>query len=234
MANPCGPLNIRPLDCATDSVTVCAVEPIQVVIALNCETDSVTVCPPASGIFEVGLDAPSLAALETVTVLQGTIPWEVSGTFTTTSPDEWAINHAPASAATATATRPPVVGQRHHATAISFSVITTTTAPTVATLTVTLRDGASGAGTVLMVWRVRVSAAMTDQNVAQVTLGGLNVVGSVNTAMTLEFDVGTLNTLEDVSLTGYTVAQLIIYYIVEEGWVNGYLLSENLYRVLSR
>lgn len=176
MANPCGPLNIRPLDCETDSINVCTIEPIQVVVALNCETDSVTVCPPVSGGFEV------------------------------TSPDEWAINDAPAAAVAASASRAPVIGQSHHATAISFSVITTTTAPTTATLTVTLRDGASGAGTVLMVWRVRVSAAMTDQNVAQVVLGGLNVVGSINTAMTLEFDVGTLNTLEDVSLTGYTVA----------------------------
>lgn len=204
MATPCIPFNIRPLDCETDSVTVCNIEPIQVVVALNCETDSVTVCPPVSGGFEVGLDAASLAALETVTVLQGTSPWEISGIFA--DPDNWAINHAPDTDVRATASRAPVVGQKHHATAISFSVITTTTAPTVATLTVTLRDGASGAGTVLMVWRVRVSAAMTDSNVAQVVLGGLNVVGSVNTAMTLEFDVGTLNALEDVSLTGYTVA----------------------------
>lgn len=206
MATPCIPFNIRPLDCETDSITVCNIEPIQVVVALNCETDSVTVCPPVSGTFPVALDAASLAALETVTVLQGTIPWEVSGAFSATSQDQWAINNAPAAALAATTTRAPVAGQRHRATAISFSVITTTTAPTVATLTVTLRDGASGAGTILMVWRVRVAAAMTDTNVAQVVLGGLNVVGSVNTAMTLEFDVGTLNTLEDVSLTGYTAA----------------------------
>lgn len=121
------------------------------------------------------------------------------------SPEDWAVSHAPVSGAQATASKAPVVGFRHVATAISFSVITTTTAPTTATLTVTLRDGASGAGTVLMVWRVRVSAAMTDINVAQVTLGGLNVYGSVNTAMTLEFDAGDINTLEDVSLTGHTV-----------------------------
>lgn len=122
-----------------------------------------------------------------------------------TRPNDWAVSHAPAAAVQATASKAAEVGLRHVATAISFSVITTTTAPTTATLTVTLRDGATGAGTVLMVWRVRVSAAMTDINVAQVTLGGLNVAGSVNTAMTLEFDAGDINTLEDVSLTGYTV-----------------------------
>lgn len=56
-----------------------------------------------------------------------------------------------------------------------------------------------------MTWRVRVQAGMTDTNVAQVSLHGLNIYGSDNTAMTLEFDAGDLNTLEDVSLVGYTV-----------------------------
>lgn len=213
MATPCIPFNIRPLDCETDSVTVCALEPIQVVVALNCATDSVTVCPPVSGGFDVtqgtspwvtSLDAATLAALETITVLQGTNPWEVSGTFTSASPEGWAITDAPASGVRATVSRPAEVGLRHVATALSFDVITTTTAPTTTTLTVTLRDGASGAGVVLMTWRIRVSAAMTDTNVSSIQLHGLNIFGTANTAMTLEFDVGNLNTLESVSLSGYT------------------------------
>lgn len=118
---------------------------------------------------------------------------------------DWAVSDAPTAGVRATASKTAVAGSRHIATAISFSVITTTTAPTVATLTISLRDGASDTGTVFMVWRVRVSAAMTDQNVAQVVLSGLNVVGTDNTAMTLEFDAGDINTLEDVSLTGYSV-----------------------------
>lgn len=221
MATPCIPFNIRPLDCETDSITVCALEPIQVVVALNCATDSVTVCPPASGGFEVdqgtspwvtSLDVATLTALETVTVNQGTTPWEVSGTFA--NPEGWAVTHAPVSGARATISKAAEVGLRHVAVAISFNVITETTAPTTTTLTVTLRDGASGAGVVLLTWRVRVSAAMTDTNVASIQLHGLNIYGSPNTAMTLEFDIGNLNTLEDVSLTGYTAVQ-----------VNGYLLS---------
>lgn len=167
--------------------------------ALDCSTDSITVCSPASGVFEVGLDEASLASLETVTVIQGTSPWVVSGT------SDWVVSHAPASGVQASASKAAVVGSRHVATSISFSVITTTTAPTTMTLTVTLRDGATGVGGVLMSWRVRVSAAMTDQNVAQVTLGSLNIIGTENTAMTLEFDVGDINTLEDVNLTGHTV-----------------------------
>lgn len=207
MANPCGPLNIRPLDCATDSVTVCAVEPIQVVVALNCETDSVTVCPPASGGFEVSLDAPTLAALETITVLQGTTPWAVSGSFASSSPDQWAINHAPLANVIATATKAAVGGQRHRATAVSIIVCAeSATAPTAANLTVTLRDGSSGAGTILMVWRIHVAADMLSKNIAQISLGGLNVVGTVNTAMTLEFDAADINIFEVVNLTGYTAA----------------------------
>lgn len=50
-----------------------------VTVDLDCATDSITVCPPVSGVFDVKLDAPTLAALETVTVLQGTSPWVVSG-----------------------------------------------------------------------------------------------------------------------------------------------------------
>lgn len=120
------------------------------------------------------------------------------------APEGWAVTNAPISGARATVSKAAEVGVRHVVTAIAFNVITTTTAPTTATLTVTLRDGASGAGVALMTWRVRVSAAMTDTNVAQMLLTGLNIFGSDNTAMTLEFDAGDLNTLEDVSLSGYS------------------------------
>lgn len=56
-------LDIRNLDCLTDSVTVCVVNPLP-----------------------VALDAPTLAALETITVLQGTSPWVVSGTVAVIQP----------------------------------------------------------------------------------------------------------------------------------------------------
>jgi hypothetical protein len=55
------------LNCATDSVTICSgVTPIDVIVSNF----------PAT----VALDAATLAALETITVLQGTSPWVVSGT----------------------------------------------------------------------------------------------------------------------------------------------------------
>lgn len=54
-----------------------------VVAHLNCSTDSIEICndagSPISVAGTVALDAPTLAALETITVLQGTSPWVVSG-----------------------------------------------------------------------------------------------------------------------------------------------------------
>lgn len=62
------------------------------------------------------------------------------------TPEGWAITDAPISGARATVSKAAEVGARHVATAIAFNVITTTTAPTTATLTITLRDGASDGG----------------------------------------------------------------------------------------
>lgn len=106
------------LNCATDSVEICndagapitvsgtvaldaptlaaletinvgniphvVVDNFPVAANLNCATDSVEICNDAGSPITVSgtvaLDAPTLAALETVTVLQGTSPWVVSGT----------------------------------------------------------------------------------------------------------------------------------------------------------
>lgn len=106
-----GEVNTRPLSCETDSITVCIdqvvpvsgtieiviPEPLEVAVTgvvdtrqLNCLTDSVEVCQgtdPWNVSGTVALDAPTLAALETITVLQGTSPWVVSGTVTVTAVD---------------------------------------------------------------------------------------------------------------------------------------------------
>lgn len=182
-----------PLTCATDSVTICpGDDPITVVSGpLTCDTDSVTTCPQAEA------TAASLGA--------ATAP---EGTAVVTRPGDWAINDAPAAAIAASATKAAgAAGERHVATALSFIICAeSATAPTATNLNVTLRDGASGVGTILMIWRIHVAADMLSENIAQVTLGGLNVVGSVNTAMTLEFNAGVINILEAVNLTGYTAA----------------------------
>lgn len=117
-----------------------------------------------------------------------------------TQPGNWAQQDAPGGNTQATTTRAAVAGQRHVCTSIHASLAGTGVSGLVNVL---LRDGASGVGAVL--WNgVMVIAAGESRNI---DLAPLHILGSVNTAMTLEFDAaGGVNTEEAVSLTGYTTA----------------------------
>ena len=79
-----------------------------------------------------------------------------------------------------------------------------TTAPVLTSLQVNLRDGASGAGTVLQSWEVVISAS-TGQNVAPFQFCGLNIRGSSNTAMTIEFSASLANLIESVNMSGWSL-----------------------------
>lgn len=92
---------------------------------------------------------------------------------------------------------------RHIADCVSFSAASTT-APAATALTINLRDGATGAGTIIWTYQVVVTAA-TGQNVVPHSICGLNLVGSANTAMTLEFSALLTNLIESVSVSGYDV-----------------------------
>jgi hypothetical protein len=67
-----------------------------------------------------------------------------------------------------------------------------------------VRDGATGAGTVIWTYQTAISA-VTGQNVAPFSVCGLNLVGTTNTAMTLEFQALLTNLIESVSISGYNV-----------------------------
>ena len=67
---------------------------------------------------------------------------------------------------------------------------------------VNLRDGATGAGTIIRSWLIAVPVAGDSQCE---NLSGLNMTGSANTAMTLEFGAATAATSsKTVTLTGYS------------------------------
>jgi hypothetical protein len=67
---------------------------------------------------------------------------------------------------------------------------------------VNLRDGATGAGTIIRSWLVALPVAGGSQCE---NLSGLNMTGSANTAMTLEFGAATAATSsKTVTLTGYS------------------------------
>lgn len=113
-------------------------------------------------------------------------------------PGNWSIRHVPSTATQATITKAAVAGTRHVCTSITVSVAANGTAQT--PILVHLRDGASGAGTIL--WSGALSAPVTQ--CAVISANGLNIVGSVNTDMTLEFaGAGVTASQEVVALSGY-------------------------------
>jgi hypothetical protein len=126
-----------------------------------------------------------------------------NGATTVTGPGNWTQVSAPAAGSQATASRAAGTGTvRHVANCISVSA-GAAAAPAVTTLTINLRDGASGAGTVL--WTTNITAAATATNHGNLNFCDLNIPGSAATAMTLEFAAGLANESESVTLSGYDV-----------------------------
>jgi hypothetical protein len=114
----------------------------------------------------------------------------------------FAVVHTPAAATQATITQAAgAAGVRNVCTGITFGLQVIGTIQPV--IQVNLRDGATGAGTIL--WSMSVGAAVSTMTVFSVS--GLNIVGSAATGMTLEFSAaGAAATSESVSLQGYTTA----------------------------
>lgn len=159
----------------------------------------------ASGIFRVRLSAIGSGTI-LINASQSAIQVEpaptVSIALATTT---FSIFHNPAAGSQATITQAAGgANVRNVATGVCFSA-GSTTAPVLTALTVNLRDGATGAGTVKMTFEVIIPAA-TGQNVAPICIQlPQPIIGSVNTAMTLEFSAGLANLIESVSLQGYTI-----------------------------
>lgn len=123
-----------------------------------------------------------------------------------TRPGDWAVNHTPAAATQATISKAAggaVV--RHVCTGISVALVGGAAAPTAATLRFDLRDGATGAGTILQSWTLAIEAVAG--KCVTLALSGLNIVGSANTAMTIESSAAPgANITASVNMTGYSVS----------------------------
>lgn len=122
-----------------------------------------------------------------------------TGAALVSAPGDWAIQNQPAAATQATITRAAgAAGVRHVCTSISASLGAVAAN---GTQILNLRDGASGVGTIL--WSTRLGPLVIGTSV-DVQIGGLNIVGSAATAMTLEFAAapGATN-FETVALTGH-------------------------------
>lgn len=115
----------------------------------------------------------------------------------------WAIQHSPSANTRATITQPANAQGRNVADCVGITFVADAAAPTAISVGVFLRDGATGAGTILQAWRTAVPA-VAGQSAAPIEYCGLNVVGTRNTAMTLEFGAaGGANTIQTVSLSGH-------------------------------
>jgi len=128
-----------------------------------------------------------------------------SGALLVSEPGAWAVTHAPAANTQASASKAAGgANVCHVCTAVSARIVGGTTAPAAVTATLNLRDGASGAGNVLQSWTLALAGAIAAKD--EVVLTGLRIVGSPNTAMTLEFAAaGGANTFESVNFSGYSV-----------------------------
>jgi hypothetical protein len=112
-------------------------------------------------------------------------------------PKSLSVNSTPAAGSQATASTGAIDNQKHVADQVCFSA-GSTTAPSLTQLSVNIRDGASGAGTVLASFIV-VIAASSGQN--QVPFcAPIGVSGSNNTAMTAEWSASLANLFEQVTL----------------------------------
>ena len=116
---------------------------------------------------------------------------------------QFAIVHTPVAATQATITQAAgAAGVKNVARIVSFSLCTVGTAQAAA-VQVNLRDGATGAGTIL--WSMTISCGTTTAVCHSVALP--DIQGSAATAMTLEFSAaGVAASFESVSLVGYTTA----------------------------
>lgn len=148
----------------------------------------------------VRLDA---ATFQNQSAAQKTAPAQV------TIPGTWSITDTPAANTQATVSKPAEELCIHVCTAITATLVAP--AGSVSdTVQLNLRDGATGTGTILKSFTLQVGGADSiSADRAIIQLSGLQVVGSNETDMTLEFSAaGGTNVLESVSLEGYTLFDL--------------------------
>lgn len=113
---------------------------------------------------------------------------------------DWGQGHNPAVGVRATTTKAAGgVGVKHVCRAISWTIACAAT-PQAAVMIIALRDGATGVGAVLFVKQVILPANGQWEG----NLTDLEIIGSDNTAMTLEFvAAGVADAFQSVSLSGY-------------------------------
>jgi hypothetical protein len=124
------------------------------------------------------------------------------GAALTALPGQWVASSNPGAGTAASASRAAGgAGVRHVCTGGIIVLSATTALAGITTVTFNFRDGASGAGTILFTVQVTLPAAVVPA--FSIPLPPLNLVGSANTAMTLEGSAAVGNLMESATLFGY-------------------------------
>jgi hypothetical protein len=143
------------------------------------------------------------AAIATMPVASTLTTRNIVGAALTEKSSRWSVVHQPAAGTQAVASIAAEGSVRHVIDCIGFSA-SSTTAPSLTALTVVLRDGATGAGTIIWSHTIAISNA-TGQNVPPFSTCGLNLVGTTNTAATLEWSAGLANLVQSANVSGFNL-----------------------------
>jgi hypothetical protein len=156
-----------------------------------------------------GTSAPTVAGtpvINQVPVSTTVTARNVAGALFVEKSSRWTVVSFPASGSQGTASLAAEAGVRHVIDCVSFAG-DSSAAVTAAAGNVAIRDGATGAGTVI--WQAAiahlVAAGAGVQTIAASSVCGLNLVGTTNTAMTAEFNAGVTGEVQSVSISGYNV-----------------------------
>jgi hypothetical protein len=156
----------------------------------------------ASTNFRIRLNAISTGTVNAAVTISATQIEPAPTVSIALNPSSFAVFSNPAAGSQATiAAAAGGAGVKNIATLVCFSAAATT-APVLTALTVNLRDGATGAGTVK--WTMQLAIPASTGILAAPFCSPVNVIGTANTAMTLEFSASLANLIESVSLQGYT------------------------------
>ena len=121
-------------------------------------------------------------------------------------PSRWSVVSFPASGSQGTASIAAEAAVRHKVDCVTWAGASSG-AVAAAAGNLAVRDGATGAGTVI--WQVSlahlVAAAAGSQTIPVTTVCGLNLVGTTNTAMTAELNAGVTGEVQSVSMSGYNL-----------------------------
>ena len=198
--------NITPADGTTQPTTLNALQVYPMVF--NTVSWDRLRTPAGDGLAQTGLLGAGILAwngatfdkIRTASATDNTAATSL-GAVQTVPLSTWSVTHFPGVTTVATISKASGGGSvRHVATGIT-ACIANPAAIVSGPLTVTLRDGATGAGTVLRSWAL--SAFANDSKCADIS--GLNMTGSAATAMTIEFlAAGGVGSQETVTLTGYS------------------------------